>query len=112
MRPAFTVGAFVVYLLVLACASEKVMAESAATTGEVREIVRIATSVEQDEGVGARVRRVIGGEIRHLDPFLMVRCFHEMSYIMTLTGLMFRWMSSMLALREDFPIILIAASKP
>ncbi|KAG8590675.1 hypothetical protein GDO81_006839 [Engystomops pustulosus] len=38
-----------------------------------RKVTKVVLSVEQSEGVGARVRRSIGrSELRNLDPFLML----------------------------------------
>ena len=43
------------------------------TSQTSRTVVKGVYAVEQDEGVGARVRRSIGGmSLRHIDPFLML----------------------------------------
>jgi len=46
------------------------------TSQTSRTVVKGVYAVEQDEGVGARVRRSIGGmSLRHIDPFLMLDHF-------------------------------------
>ncbi|XP_034412871.1 pirin isoform X2 [Cyclopterus lumpus] len=50
-----------------------VIRESCTSAMHVRKVERTVLSVEQSEGVGARVRRSIGRkELRNLDPFLML----------------------------------------
>lgn len=46
------------------------------TRDTTRTVVKSVHAIEQDEGVGARVRRSIGGmSLRHADPFLMLDHF-------------------------------------
>lgn len=47
--------------------------ENQSTAVVLKEVKKIFTTQEQGEGVGAKVRRYIGGRhVEHLDPFLML----------------------------------------
>ncbi|XP_067663838.1 pirin-like isoform X2 [Haliotis asinina] len=72
---------FISFLLAIATHSDPFRAgqghtfkfASNVTSGMSRKVILNVLSVEQDEGVGARVRRSVGrSELRNLDPFLML----------------------------------------